>query len=224
MKLDLKNPNHQRALLSFLGVGMLGYLFFLAPFVPANFQARGKRLGELKGKYEKLSSDLTKARQAVASLDRLEVESKKLHERWALVREELPDQKEVPSLLRRITLAGSQAGIHFQLFRPKPSVTTEYYTDNPVQITVIGGYHQIGTFLSEIAGLSRLVNSHHVDLNTFAVSGHSRSSDEVTTQASFTASAYTLGGSEPKNSSKAAPNAAKGARPNAKQSLAKVAP
>ncbi len=190
MAIDLKNPNTQKSLLAFLGVGMLGYLFFLAPFVPANFSARARRLAELELRYEKLGADLTKARQAVASLDRLEGESRKLHERWEVVREQLPDQRELASLLRRITLSGSQAGVHFQLFRPDPAVSSQYYTDNPVKITVVGGYHQVGTFLSEIANLGRLVNSHSLELTTF----RRAKDDEVTTMASFVASAYTLNG------------------------------
>jgi type IV pilus assembly protein PilO len=227
MKIDLKNPNHQRALLSFLGVALVAYLYYFAPFVPANYQARAKRLTELKDKYERLSSDLTKARQAVASLDRLEAQSKKLHERWAIVREELPDQREVPSLLRRITLAGSQAGVHFLLFKPDAPAPNEYYTDNPVQISVVGGYHQVATFLSEVAGLSRLVNSHNLNLTNVAPATNNKTAnnEDQTTQASVIASAYTLGGNEPKNSSKAAPSkGSKGASPNANQSLAKVAP
>jgi len=218
MKIDLKNPNHQRALLCFLGVGLLAYLWYGAPFVPGNFQARAKRLTELRTKYEHLSSDLTKARQAVASLDRLESESRRLHDRWAVVREELPDRRELASLLRRITLSGSQSGVRFLLFQPDPPAPTQYYTDNPVKISVIGGYHQVATFLSEIADLSRLVNSHDLNLTSYS----SKDGDDITSQAQFTASAYTLGGTAPASASRGARNA-KGAASNG-QSLAKVAP
>lgn len=219
LKIDLKNPNQQRMLLAFLGVGLLGYLFFFAPFVPGNFQARARRVGQLKDKYADLSSDLTKARQAVGSLDRLEAESRKLHERWAVVREQLPDQRELAGLLRRITLAGSQAGVRFHLFRPDAPLPSQFYTDNPVHITVVGGYHQVATFLSEVAGLGRLVNSH--DLTLTANNGeHS----EYTTQAAFVASAYTLGGSGPSPASKGMKQtAAKGATSHAKQ-IAGVTP
>src|SRR5439155_24965378 len=136
MSLDLKNPNHQRCLLSFLALAGVTYLFFFAGFVPGNFSARARRLAELKDKYERLTGDLSKARQAVASLDRLEIEARKLHERWETVREELPDRKELASLLRRVTLSGSQAGIHFELFKPDAPVANQYYTDNPVQVKV----------------------------------------------------------------------------------------
>ncbi|MBI5835641.1 MAG: type 4a pilus biogenesis protein PilO [Candidatus Eisenbacteria bacterium] len=212
-RIDLKDPNTQRSVLSFLGVGLLAYLFFFAPFVPGNYQARAKRLGELKSKYSALSSDLTKARQAVASLDRLEDESRKLHERWATVREQLPDQRELASLLRKITLAGSQAGVRFHLFKPEPPVASQFYTDNPVRVTVVGGYHQVATFLSEVAGLGRLVNSHDLTMTTYT-----QDSPDFTTQAMFVASAYTLGGSGPSSASKGAKaTTAKGAKRDAHQ-------
>jgi len=217
---DLKNPNHQRMLLGFLGVALLGYLFFFAPFVPANYQAGSKRMGQLKRHYADLSSDLTKARQAVSSLGKLEAESRRLHERWTVVREQLPDQRELPSLLRRITLAGSQAGVHFHLFRPDAPSASQYYTDNPVHITVVGGYHQVATFLSEVAGMSRLVNTHDLMLTAYT-----QDNPEFTTKAEFVASAYTLGGSAPSGSSKGAkaPATGKGAKHDAQQ-VAKVTP
>jgi hypothetical protein len=79
MAIDLKNPNHQRAVLSSLGLVAVAYLYFAASFVPGNYLAREHRLTQLKAKFQSLSSDLTKARQAAASLDRLEAESRKLH-------------------------------------------------------------------------------------------------------------------------------------------------
>jgi type IV pilus assembly protein PilO len=206
-------------LLAFLGVGLLGYLFFLAPFVPGNYLARAKQVRQLKSKYADLNSDLTKARQAVGCLDRLEAESRKLHERWAVVREQLPDKRELAALLRKITLAGSQAGIRFHLFRPDAPVASQYYTDNPVRITVVGGYHQVATFLSEVAGLGRLVNSHDLSLT-----GCTQDNSDYTTQAQFVASAYTLGGAGPSSASKGSKQAAgKGATHDAKQ-IAKVTP
>jgi Tfp pilus assembly protein PilO len=213
LKLDLKNPNQQRMLLAFLGVGLLGYMFFFAPFVPGNYLARARQVDQLKAKYADLSSDLTKARQAVTSLDRLELESRKLHERWAVVREQLPDQRELASLLRKITLAGSQAGVRFHLFRPDAPMASQFYTDNPVHITVVGGYHQVATFLSEVAGLGRLVNTHDLSLVAYG-----QDNSDYTTQAQFVASAYTLGGAGPSSASKGSkPAAGKGATHNAKQ-------
>ena len=207
-------------------MGLAAYLYFLAPFVPGNFQAHAKRQSELKLKYEALSSDLTKARQAVASLDRLEMESRRLHQQWASVREELPDRKELASLLRRVTLAGSQAGVHFQLFKPEAPSANDYYTDNPVRISVTGSYHQVGAFLSEIAGLPRLVNSHNVIL-----ASTTKENTDITTQANFVASAYTLGGTGPpeppaQKDGTIARNSktSKGAAHHGNQSVAKVTP
>ena len=75
----------------------------------------------------------------------------------------------------------------FVLFKPGEPKPTADFTENPVQISVTGGYHRAGSFLSEIAELSRLVNVSQLKVKLF-----DKGDLDDTVQADFIATAYTL--------------------------------
>jgi type IV pilus assembly protein PilO len=73
------------------------------------------------------------------------------------------------------------------MFKPGAVKTENYYTEVPVEISVYGGYHQVGSFLAEIANMRRIVNVSNIKLNT-----NTRGDGLASTTASLTASAYSL--------------------------------
>ncbi|HLQ66622.1 MAG TPA: type 4a pilus biogenesis protein PilO [Candidatus Limnocylindrales bacterium] len=187
MAFDIKDPKTQRMLLIGLGTAALVYFYVFADFIPFNYKARSKEIGVLKTEYTKKANELSKAQQLVNRLPELKKEFALLNQRWAIAQELLPTQKEVASLLRKVTLAGQEAGIKFLLFKPGTPVAQTYFTENPVQVTVTGGFHHTGTFFSEIADLSRLVNVSQLKLK-----GFDKGDVDETVQADFVATAYTL--------------------------------
>ena len=187
MALDLKSPVQQKIILSaVVAVGALS-VFFFTHFLPFNFPNQAERIDGLKAEYEKKSTELARARATVADLPRFEAEYEQLHQRWSLAAELLPTDRQVAALLRKITLAAQQTGVRFVTFRPSGPKNEQYYTEMPLQITVNGGYHQIGSFLAELANLRRIITVSNVKLK--AGSGND---PLLTTAVDFTASAYSL--------------------------------
>ena len=192
-KMDLKNPAVQKLALSvMMSLGVLG-VFFFSHLVPVGFQNQRDRLNALKAEYEKKSTELARARATVSDLPRFEAEYEHLHERWAMAAELLPADRQLPVLLRRITLAAQQTGVEFVVFRPNEVKTEEHYVELPMQLSVYGGYHQIGSFIAELANMRRIVTVSGLQLKT------SKADEEgtATTAAEFTASAYTLNSAGP---------------------------
>jgi type IV pilus assembly protein PilO len=187
MALDIKDPKTQKMLLVGLGTAALVYFYVFADFVPFNYKARSREIGTLKTEYTQRANELSKAQQLVNRLPELKKEFALLNQRWAIAQELLPSQKEVASLLRKVTLAGQEAGVKFVLFKPGEPQKQTYFTENPVQVTVTGGFHHAGTFFSEIAELSRLVNVSQLKLH-----GFDKGDVDDTVQADFIATAYTL--------------------------------
>jgi type IV pilus assembly protein PilO len=187
MALDLKSPVQQKIILSaLLAVGALSVYFF-THFLPFNFPNQAERIDALKTEYEKKSTELARARATVADLPRFEAEYEQLHQRWSLAAELLPTDRQVAALLRKITLAAQQTGVRFVTFRPSGPKNEQYYTEMPLQITVNGGYHQIGSFLAELANMRRIITVSNVKLR--AGTGND---PLLTTAVDFTASAYSL--------------------------------
>jgi len=71
--------------------------------------------------------------------------------------EQLPNTLDVPNLIEDISKMGISAGLEFKTIRPQPEVEQDYYTELPIEITVVGSYHQLAEFVSNLAGLQRIV-------------------------------------------------------------------
>lgn len=191
--MDLKDSRTQKMIL--VGIGIVGvlYLYFFSTFVPFGHRAVSADRQVLETEYRELSADLSKARQTLTNREEIERQYEVITQRWDVASELLPEEREVAQLLRKVTLVGQQSGVEFELFRPKARVAGEIYTENPVDVRVTGGYHEVGSFLAEVANLNRIVNVSGLNLraNTDSDAG------ENTVTAVFTATAYTLNPAPP---------------------------
>ena len=107
--MDLKDPKTQKIILAVAGIAILVYFYVIADYVPFNYPARAKQIGTLKTTYTQKMSELTKAQQLVNRLPELKKEFELLNQRWTVAQELLPSQKEVASLLRKVTIAGQES-------------------------------------------------------------------------------------------------------------------
>jgi type IV pilus assembly protein PilO len=189
---DLKNPTVQKTVLSVLLSGGLLGVFFFTHFLPFSYPSQQDRLDLLKTDFERKSTELARARTTVADLPRFEAEYEQLHDRWQLAAELLPTDRQLGALLRKITLAGEETGVQFVRFKPTAPKTETYFTEMPVQIAVSGGYHQVGSFLAELANLRRIVTVSDMRLKT---NPGLSTNPLATTAIELTASAYSLNAS-----------------------------
>ncbi|MDH3197599.1 MAG: type 4a pilus biogenesis protein PilO [Candidatus Krumholzibacteria bacterium] len=198
--MNLKDPKVQKIMLGVMSIVILSYVYFGTSFFPINYPVRRAKIKSLEKEYDKLSAELEKARKMVGNLARLEAEYERLHDQWLSAQELLPEEKEMPDLLRQVTTSGLKSGVEFALFEPGAPVPRDFYTEHPVKIEVRGGYHQLGIFMSRLANMTRIVNVSKLELTApekkkggGKEGGHSREIKNISTvQAEFTLSAYTL--------------------------------
>lgn len=193
--MDFKDPMVQKTIVLVVFLAIVSYVYFFTQFMPFFFQPRKARIEALSIDYEKISADLEKARKTVGNLEKLEKEYKRLHEKWLAAQSLLPQEKEVAELLRKVTRAGNQAGVDFELFQPQPPIDKEFIAENPVRIRVKGQYHQLGVFLSKVANLDRIINVSDIRITQVAkVQGKkdNKATRNFTIEAEMTMTAYTL--------------------------------
>lgn len=77
---------------------------------------------------------------------------------------QLPNRSEMDALLTDINQAGVGHGLDFELFRPGSESMAEFYATLPVSIKVTGRYHDIASFVSDLAKLPRIVTLHDIAL------------------------------------------------------------
>jgi len=77
----------------------------------------------------------------------------------------LPDSHEIPGLLDDITFVGTTSGLSFSKLNWQPEIIQEIYIELPIDIEVVGKYHDFGSFVSKIAGLPRIVTLHDFEID-----------------------------------------------------------
>ena len=116
-----------------------------------------KKEGELKVSFE------TKQKKA-ANLPALKQQLEDIKETFGDLLKRLPNKTEVAELLVDISQQGLGAGLEFDLFKPGNEQPADFYVELPIEIRVIGTYHQFGTFISGISDLPRIVTSHDIKI------------------------------------------------------------
>jgi type IV pilus assembly protein PilO len=122
-------------------------------------------LQQEQDKEVKLREDYkTKLTKAV-NLDVLKKQREQVQQYVTQLEKQLPSKAEMDALLSDINQAGLGRSLQFDLFRPGQIAVKEYYAELPITIKVSGRYHDIGSFASDIANLSRIVTLNNLSIN-----------------------------------------------------------
>lgn len=135
-------------------------MYVLAPKQEANaaIQTRVENLEEQNRRAEMLS-----ARGGGDLEERLA-----LYERHVAQLEELiPAQEEVAILLDDIQSRARAVEVDVKTLVPEPAQAGEFYNRTSYDMSVVGEYHDVGRFLTEIASLSRIVTPAQVDVQLY---------------------------------------------------------
>jgi type IV pilus assembly protein PilO len=73
---------------------------------------------------------------------------------------QLPEKTQVPGLLDDIDEKGRNSGLEIVSIKLQPESIGDVYVELPIEIIVKGTYHNFGTFISSVAGMSRIVTLH----------------------------------------------------------------
>ena len=117
---------------------------------------------EIKNKNEYLG----KKKQAV-NLDLHRQQLREIDTQFGALLRQLPDKSQMDALLVDINQAGLGRGLQFDLFKPAPSERArEFYAELPITVKVVGTYHDMGAFASDVGQLSRIVTLNDVSIKT----------------------------------------------------------
>jgi type IV pilus assembly protein PilO len=100
-----------------------------------------------------------------------------MQESFNTILRQLPSDTEIPGLIEDITLVGLKNGLTFTSIELQNEQLHEFYIEKPIKIVVTGSYHDLGSFVSDVADLSRIVTLHNFTIapdRTRAGSGDSR--------------------------------------------------
>lgn len=95
-----------------------------------------------------------------ANLEQYREQMEEMEESFGALLSRLPSDTEVPGLLEDIDARGSESGLNINSIQLEEEQQSEYYVELPISIDVEGGYHDMGTFVSGVAGMPRIVTLH----------------------------------------------------------------
>lgn len=162
----LKLPAKQKVIILLVVLAVEGGALFWSLYLP-----RQKALNELRGKLDSLHTQVDETRKIANNLPRFKREYEELNQELQRALTELPNQKEIPTLLTSITAAGKDAGLDFLVFKPRAETPHDFYAVVPVDITVSGSYYSVASFFASISRLSRIVNISNVVFSDIKPSG-----------------------------------------------------
>ena len=146
-------PPHQRRLLYGGIVVLIILLYAFTLHIP-----RSRDIADKEENIRNINAERAKLQRLVANREKTEREIAEVEERFNQVKAQLPDQKEIPELLRQVSNLGRDSGLEVLFFRQKPEVFQDLYAEVPVEMGVRGGYHQIALFFDKVRHLDRIVN------------------------------------------------------------------
>jgi len=143
-------------------VGVL--ILLIGVFVYFSYLPKLKKIDQLKTNLTKIEKELEVAKRNARQLNEFRKKMQDAEEQFKIVMRALPENEEIPTLLTGISKAGTDSGLNFVLFQPKPDEKKDFYAEIPVAMTVTGDYHGVATFFESVAGLNRIVNIRNIDM------------------------------------------------------------
>jgi type IV pilus assembly protein PilO len=117
-------------------------------------------LAKVEEKEETLKKDFEKKAFQAANLDAYRQQMVEMEESFGALVSQLPSDTEVPGLLEDITNKGLLNGLDIASIDLQPERAREFYVELPISIAASGSYHDLGAFISGMAGLPRIVTLH----------------------------------------------------------------
>jgi type IV pilus assembly protein PilO len=114
-----------------------------------------------------LKTDYVDKKKQAVNLDLHRQQLREIDTQFGALLRQLPNKSQMDALLVDINQAGLGRGLQFELFKPASSeAQREFYAELPITIKVVGTYHDMGAFASDVGQLSRIVTLNDVSIGT----------------------------------------------------------
>jgi type IV pilus assembly protein PilO len=148
-------PKTQRIIAFGLVLAAIIGLFFFYPY-----RTHHKEIQKLGLELKELERQIIVNKSLAEKKDELLAKNAELQQKLLEVQQKFPTSSEVTDLLKQVSVLGQQSGLDIQLWKPRNKVKSpsNLYYEVPVEIEVLGVYHDVGIFFDKVSKLNRIVN------------------------------------------------------------------
>jgi type IV pilus assembly protein PilO len=176
-----------------IGILALISVFILGAYWQSIHRPKMERIAAKESDLSELIRERNNKRNIAKNYDKFKEEVATLQEDLKQSLAKLPDQKEIPKLLKSISNMSTEAGLEVLLFKPQGEQSAQFYARVPVELKFVGSYHKIGTFFYYVGTLPRIVNIENFSIQN----AQQKKSDELLLNTSCVATTYRYVESEP---------------------------
>ena len=151
-------PKNQRdqamTLVGIIAVALVG-LYWVYVYSPKHVElaAVQMRVDSLEAK-----NKAAKREMASGSVDKVKAEAARYEKDLDVMRQLVPTGNEVPALLEQVSTAARRVGLDIATVEPEAVVIGEQFDTYRYKLSVSGGYHAVGEFLTNVGSLTRIVS------------------------------------------------------------------
>ncbi|MBL4539387.1 MAG: type 4a pilus biogenesis protein PilO [Oceanicaulis sp.] len=135
-----------------------------------------------------LEREIEKGRQAERDLPRLMEDIENYEQELDRLTRILPTRRETPDLIKRLKQLTERGSFQMLKFIPGAPNDQKIYIEWPIDVELVGTYHELGLFFDRLAQFPRIINVDNLVVRPNANRG--RSAGPHTIQASFTQRTY----------------------------------
>lgn len=165
--LNKDDPGSWPALPRYLSYGLVT-LLVLGSLWYFWLNTSNEELAAEEAKEVTLRAEYTSKLAQAVNLDALKRQREQVLQYVRQLEKQLPSKAEMDALLSDINQAGLGRSLQFELFRPGQVNVKEFYAELPIAVKVTGSFHDIGTFVADVANLSRIVTLNNLALSPVA--------------------------------------------------------
>ena len=148
------NPRDQRlfAIGAIFIVVALAYGWFVYKPKNAELSALETRVDTLAAQNQRARVELSKG-----NAEELRAQAAQYRQNLTLMRQLVPTGNEVPALLEQVSTAARRVGLDLSEVQPEPVIPGDEFDTYRYKITIVGGYHELGQFLTNVGSLTRII-------------------------------------------------------------------
>jgi type IV pilus assembly protein PilO len=170
----------QVLLMVVLAAGLVGIAYYLYP----NLKEKGEEIQAIKAELQDMNAKILEGRAIEQKLPEFEQEVANLQRKLGDIQQILPTDTETGDLLRWIKNMSDQSNLGLKTFSPGGLKPVDFYKEFPIEMDVVGRYHDLGIFLDRVSKYSRIINVDNLRMTAFQGGG------DKTIRASFTATTF----------------------------------
>lgn len=127
-----------------------------------DWSSQWEQLAKEEAKEVEHKESFERKQKRAANLQALKEQMVEMKQSFGDMLRQLPNKTEIAGLIVDVSQTGLSAGLEFDLFQPQAEQPSEFYAQLPINIKVMGTYHQFGEFVSGLAQLPRIVTAHNI--------------------------------------------------------------